>query len=133
MENDVEQSLYKKRELVRLTGIPYNGMANQAAETDMGNKIIVAIDNLAIAALQNNDTVERVIISNLFLSDPLAACNTKIAWLLTIITNLSTEGGGGAGGGGGIKNGKATGTPWYPIGYCCTNGYKVRVGHTSDM
>ena len=121
----------EKRELLSLTGIAYNGMAKQAAETEMGNMMVVALKNLANAAVQKNDTVERLIISNSSLSASFAARDTKIARLLTVITNLSTGGCGVEVGGGGISNGKSTGTPWYPIDYFWTHGFKVRVGHSS--
>ena len=121
----------EKRELVRLTGIAYNGMADQAADMEMVNTMVVALENLSNTAVQKNDTVERLVISNSSLSTSLAARNTDIARLLTAITNLYTEGGGGGGGGGGTNNGKFTGTPWEPIGYCWTHGYKVRVGYSS--
>ena len=129
-ENDVERGIYQKRELVRLICIAYNGMANQAADMEMVSTMVVALDNIANAAIQKNDTVERLVISNSYLSTSLAARNTKIARLLTVITNLST-GGGGGGGGGGINNGKVTGAPWDPMGYCWTHGFKVRGGHIS--
>ena len=123
----------EKRELIRLTGIAYNGMANQVADMGMGNTIVVALENLANAAVQNNDTVERLVISNLYFSASLMARNTKISRLLTVITNLSTGGGGGGGGGGGKNNGKSTDAPWDPMGYYWTHGFKVRVGHSSDL
>ena len=121
----------EKRELVRLTGIAYNSMANQDAEMEIGNTIVVALDNLANTSFQKNDTVERLVISILFLFASLAARDTEIARLLTVITNLSTGRGGVGEGGGGINNGKATGAPWKPIGYCRTHGLKVRVSHSS--
>ena len=69
-------------------------MANQAAEMGMGNTVVVAIDNLSNAAVHKNDTVERLVISNSSLSSSLVMCNTEIAWILTVITNLFTGGGG---------------------------------------
>ena len=78
---------------------------------EMGNTMVVELDNLENAAVQKNDTVERLVISNLSLSASLAARDTKISWLFTVINNLSTGGGGGTRGGGGINNGKTTGTP----------------------
>ena len=123
----------EKRELVRLTGIAYNGMANQAVEMETGNTMVVVLENLENTSVQNNDTVERHVISNSSLSASLAARDTEIARLLTVITNLSTGGGGDGGGGGGINNGNATGAPWYPIGYCWTHGFKVCVDHSSAM
>ena len=99
----------------------------------MGNTMSLALDNLPNSAVQKNDTVDRLVISNSSLSSSLAARDTEIAQLLTVIANHSTGGGGGGRGGGrGINNGKATGAPWYPIGYFWTHGFKVRVGHISD-
>ena len=121
----------EKRELVRLTGIAYNGMANQAEEMETGNTMLVVLDNLANVAVHKNDTVERLVISNSSLSASLAACDTDIARLLTVITNISTGGGSSVGGGGGTNNRKSTGTPWDPIGYCCTHGYKICFNHIS--
>ena len=121
----------EKRELVRLTGIAYNRMVNQAADMEMDNTMVVALDNLANATFQKNDTVERFLISNSYLSASLAAHDTDIARILNVITNLSTGGGGGGGGGSGSNNSKATSAPWDPMGYCCTHGFKVRFGHIS--
>ena len=41
----------EKRELVRLVGFVYNGMANQVAEMEMGNTMVMVFDNLANAAV----------------------------------------------------------------------------------
>ena len=97
----------------------------------MGNTMVLALDNLANTAVQNNDTVERLVISNASLSASLAARDTEITRLLTGITNLSTGGGSGGGGGGGTNNRKTTITPWDPTGYLWTHGYKICVGHSS--
>ena len=125
------RAFLEKRDLVRLTGITYNCMANQAAEMEMGNTMVVALDNLEKYSVHKNDTVERLAIYNPSLSASLAARDTDIDRLLTIITNLYKGGGGGGGGGGGINNGKATDTPWKPIGYFWTHGFKVCVRHSS--
>ena len=42
----------EKRELASLTSISYNGIANQAAEMEMGNKMAVALNNLGNATTQ---------------------------------------------------------------------------------
>ena len=67
----------------------------------------------------------------MYLSASLAARDTEIARILNFITNLSTGGGGGGGVSGGGNNCKATGAPCYPMGYCWTHGFKVRVCHSS--
>ena len=41
----------EKRELVKLTSITRDGMANQAAKSEMGNTMVTALDNLANAAV----------------------------------------------------------------------------------
>ena len=120
-----------KRELVGLTGIAYNGMSNQAQEMEMVIKMVVALETLANSAVQINDTVERLVISKVSLSASLAARDTEISRLLTVITNLSTGGGSGVGCSGGTNNVKTTITPWDPTGYCWTHGYKIHVGHSS--
>ena len=58
-----------KRELVKLTGITFNGMANKAQEADMGDKVVSALDNLANAAVQRNDTFEQLVKSNTTLTE----------------------------------------------------------------
>ena len=122
------RAFLEKSELVRLMGIAYNGMANQAAEIQMLNTMIVALDNLTNVTVQKNDTVERLFISVSSIYASLAARDTEIAWLLTFITNLSM----GRGNDGG-NNVKAAISPWDLMGYCCQNGLKVCVGHCSDL
>ena len=48
----------EKRDLFRLTGSAYNCMANQTQDMEMGNTMVVALDNLENAVVQNNDTVD---------------------------------------------------------------------------
>ena len=62
---------------------------------ETGNAMVVALDNLANVAVQNNDAVERLVIPNAPLSASLAARDTEISRLLTIIINLYTGGGSG--------------------------------------
>ena len=107
----------EKRDLVRITSIAYNGMANQVVEMQTGNVMVVALKNLVNAAVQKNDTVEQLVISNSSLSASLMAHDTKIARILTVITNLN--------------NVKAAGAPWVPMGYCWLHVFKIRVGHCS--
>ena len=62
--------------------------------------MVVALNNVANASVQKNDTVAQLVIANLSLYASLTARGTEIARLLTVITNLST--GGGVGGGAGV-------------------------------
>ena len=128
-----------KRELVKLTGIAFNGMANSAQESELGDKMVSALDNLANAAVQKNDTFEQLVLSNKTLTESIRSQQDEIKKLLAIITALSTSdcesgrtpsGGGktstapGASGGGG-------GIPWDPVGYCWSHGFKIKMGHSS--
>ena len=52
-------AFHERRELIRLTGTTFNGMANQARELEeeMGDQMATALDNLSNAGVQKNDTV----------------------------------------------------------------------------
>ena len=76
--------------MFKLTCTVFSGMANQAAELEMGNTMVTASDNLANAAVQKNDTIERFVISNKALTDSLAARGADITHPINIITTLST-------------------------------------------
>ena len=89
-------------------------MTNQTHDMDMGNTMVVELDNLANISIQKKDTVEQLVISNASLSDSLASQDTEIARLLTIITNLYTGGGSRGGGGNGTNNEKNQQTTLVP-------------------
>ena len=118
----------EKRELIRLTGITFNGMANQANKDEMGTKMVTALDNLANAAVQKNDTFEQLVKSNQALSTTISSQQTEIKRLLGIVSTLSC---------GATTNNKPTNTSsdtsgnWDPDGYCFWHGYKVKHGHGS--
>ena len=117
-----------KRELIRLTGSSFNGMANQAMEDEMGDKMVNALDNLANAAIQKNDTMEQLVGTNKKLTDTVASQQQEIKRLLSIISALSsgrktnTSGNDGASGSGNFD----------PNGYCWWHGFKVKHGHNSS-
>ena len=113
----------------------FDGMAKAETRADLGSNMITALDNLANAAVQKNDTVYMLVVANKALTDSLAARDKECARLLAIVTALSTGRGanlgGGGGGGGGDTNGNGSKTPWDPAGYCWSHGYKVSTGHSS--
>ena len=112
----------------------FDGIANAATSANLGNNIITALDNLANAEVQKNDTVEMLVIANKALTDSLTARDKECARLMAIITALSTGRGanvGGGGGGGRDTDGNGSKTPWDPEGYCWIHGYKMRTGHYS--
>jgi hypothetical protein len=80
----------EKRELIKLTGSAFNGMANSAQEEEMGTKMVDALDNLANAAVQRNDTFEQLVKSNQTLTNTISSQQTEIKRLLTIVTSLSS-------------------------------------------
>ena len=120
----------EKRELIKLTGTAFNGMngmANQAREAEeaMGEQMVTALDNLANAAVQKNDTVEQLVKSNSTLTLTIKSQQEEIKRLHDILSNLST--------------GKPAPTPKTPDytkynknGYCFWHGYKVQHGHSSS-
>ena len=106
-------------------------MANQSQEMEMGNIMVVVLENPANAAVQKIDTVEQLFIHKSYLSTSLVARNIEIARLLTVITNLSTGGVSGRGYGSGANSENTTIPPWGPTGYFWMHIYKTRVGHSS--
>ena len=80
-----------KREIVKLTGIAFNRMANSAQEAELGNNMVSALDNLANAAVQKNDTFEQLVASNKTLTESIKSQQEEIKKLLVIITALSTS------------------------------------------
>ncbi len=131
-------SFQEKRELIKLTGIAFNGMSNNVQEQEMGDKMVTALDNLANAAVQKNDTFELLVAANKALTESLRMSQDEVKKLLAIVTALSINGGGkpaGAAGGTSGGSGGGTGgssTPWDASGYCWSHGFKVKVGHNSS-
>ena len=80
----------EKCELIKLTGNYFNGMANQAEENQMGDKMVSALDNLANAAVQRNDTFEQLVKANATLTKSVESQQAEIKRLLTIVTALSS-------------------------------------------
>ena len=120
----------EKRELIKLTGIAYDGMANNAEADVMGDKMVTALDNLANAAVQKNDTFENLVLSNKTLTDTNKKLQDDNRKLLAVITALSTKGAPKTTSGR-DRSGAGSEHPWDPTGYCWSHGYKVKVGHSS--
>ena len=118
-------------ELANLTGAAFNGMANQAEE-EMTDKMVVALDNLANAAVKKNGTIEILGKANLALTKAVADHDTRLFALTTAITKLSNQcskSGGSRGGGGGGPT--ADQSVFDPLDYCWSHGYKCKYGHSS--
>ena len=90
-------------------------MANSAKEKEMGTKMVDALDNLANAAVQRNDTFEQLVKTNQTLTNTVSSQQGEIKRLLTIVTALSSgkqpqqPSNGGEG---------KTADVWDPSGYC---------------
>ncbi|KAL7534865.1 hypothetical protein ACHAXR_006131 [Thalassiosira sp. AJA248-18] len=99
----------EKRELIKLTGTVFNGMANQAEEAQMGDKMQL---------VKSNQTLTKTIESQ----------QTEIKRLLTQLSLLSLSSGKQ------IQPTKASGEGggnWGKKGYCFWHGFKVKHGHTN--
>ena len=124
------EAFASKVELTKITGVAFNGMANQAEEV-MADKMVTALDNLANAAVEKNSTIESLVKANLALTKAVAEREANLQALTTAITKLSNQrskGGGSGGGGGGAPAG---GPVFDPLGYCWSHGYKCKHGHSS--
>ena len=103
-------------------------MANSAHEEEMGTKMVEALDNLANAAVQRNDTFEQIIKTNQTLTNTVSSQQAEIKRLLAIVTALSSgkqpqqQPNGGGGGASDV---------WDPDGYFWWYGFKVKHGHNS--
>ena len=112
-----------------------------------------AFDNLAMAAVAKNETMEQLVkaMADLTTSNQtLVSANKKLTdQLATALNKLSNSGGGGGGGGRGRGGGRGgprdhdkcpsgdnaakTWPAWCdPDAYCHTCGYKLKVGHNSS-
>ena len=117
----------EKRELIKLTGSSFNGMANSAQEAEIGTKMVDALDNLANAAVQRNDTFEQLVKTNQTLTNTISSQQAEIKRLLSIVTALSS---GKQPQEQSAKGGDAPGV-FDPNGYCWWHGFKVKHGHNS--
>jgi hypothetical protein len=102
--------------------------ANQvAAEAEQAAMMARLLDNLVNAALQKNDTIEKLVIANEKLAKALANANTAIA-CLCLLTPATAPAGG--------SNDRPFHwlpviLDWDPTGYCWLHGFKVKRGPTS--
>ena len=105
----------------------------------MGDKMVLALDNLANAAVQKSNTFEQLVTANKTLIESICLQQDDSKKLLAIITALSTsdrEGGRTPSGGGKVPtapgaNGGGGAIPWDPVGYCWSHGFKIKMGHSS--
>ena len=109
----------ESRDIHRMTS--HDGaFANQAtAKDEQAAMMARSLDNLTNAALQKNDTLERLVIANECLAKVLADANAVIACLRLPTLAPSTSGN------------SSERPEWDPQGYCWLHRWKVKRGHSS--
>ena len=96
--------------------------------------MVLSLDNLANAAIQKNDTVDKLVLTNNQLAAANATLTDHVARLqaqnTTLLHLLEKQAGGGPSG---VKVNSPTNNNnvWDPSGYCWMHGFKVKNGHTS--
>jgi len=110
----------------------FRHQAHSAIDNDLSEKMVHSLDNLANAAVQKNDTVEKLVLTNNQLATANATLTEHIARLqahnTTLLQLLENHTGGSTSG----VNTTTTANynAWDPTGYCWTHGFKVKKGHT---
>ena len=124
----------EQKTIQRLTGGEF--LANSTTHTrddELANQMVTSLDNLALAAVQKNETVERLIQINEMkektltnLMAQLAAEKANSSRLLDIIhkAGLKTSNNN-------LGVGDGNSTRWDPNGYCWSHGYRVTKHHNS--
>ncbi|KAL7478500.1 hypothetical protein ACHAW6_004260 [Cyclotella cf. meneghiniana] len=90
----------------------------------MSLQMITSLDNLANTAVQKNNTVEKLVVTNKQLTDTIMKLQEDNAKLLTFIQQMA--------GHNPRRTQQQSSTPqWDPKGDCHTHGNKVMMGHNN--
>ncbi len=111
-----------------------SAFANQAAtNAEQAAMMTKSLDNLANAAIQKNDTVEKLVIANKKLAKALADTNTAIIAQLCLpnLPNPLSTASRSTTNNRHPSHWSAVKPDWDPTSYCLTHGFKVKRGHTS--
>ena len=133
-KNHWTRAFEEQRTIQRLTGGEFAAhSATQGQDDTLATQMVTSLDNLAMAAVQKNETIEKLIqinkmkektITNLMAQlEDERATSTK---LLEIIHKAGLQTGKNTNSGSGTHY-----TNWDPNGYCWTHGYKVKKWHNS--
>jgi len=119
----------KQHDITRLVGGTFDGHANAAvSDEQLSQQMIDSLDNLAMAAVQKNNTVGKLVIANKQVTDTVAKLQAEDAKLLQIIQTSITRGGHHAT----RKGTMGSDSPaWESEGYCWSHRYKCKIGHNS--
>ncbi|KAL7474600.1 hypothetical protein ACHAW6_000569, partial [Cyclotella cf. meneghiniana] len=134
-KNHWTRAFEEQRTIQRLTGGEFAAhSATQGHDDKLAMQMVTSLDNLALAAVQKNKTLKKLIQINEMkektittLMAQLAAEWANSAKLLDIIHKAGLQAGGSTNSG----NGSRRDTKWDPNGYCWTHGYKVTKNHNS--
>jgi hypothetical protein len=128
------RAFQENRDIRRLTGGTFRHQANSIIDDDLSEKMLLSLDNLTNTAIQRNDTVDKLVLTNNQLAAANATLTDHVARLqaqnTTLLHLLEKQAGGGPNG---VKASSPTdnNNVWDPSGYCWTHGFKVKKGHTS--
>jgi molecular chaperone GrpE (heat shock protein) len=124
----------EQRTIQRLTGGEFSANSMTQNDNELANQMVASLDNLALAAVQKNETLEQLIKINEMkemtlksLMSQLAAEKETSSKLLAILSKAGLKTGGNNSYGGGSGNA----SKYDPNGYCWSHGYKVTKNHTS--
>ena len=113
------QAFNENRAIQRLTGGSFR--ANAILEDELSEKMVTSLDNLANAAVQKNDTIEKLIEINKQQQETIHKLQAQNGELLYLLKHMSTPAA--------QQDGNAA--RWDPTGYCWSHGFRVMKGHNS--
>lgn len=116
-KNHWTQAFNENRAIQRLTGNIFR--ANATIEDELSEKMVASLDNLANAAVQKNDTIDKLIDINKQQQATIHNLQVQNGELLTLLKRL------------GDSPTTRPNTNKDINGYCWTHGFKVKKGHTS--
>eukprot|EP00804_Cyclotella_cryptica_P020406 CCRYP_012624-RA/>CCRYP_012624-RA protein AED:0.67 eAED:0.42 QI:0/0/0/0.75/0/0/4/0/921 len=128
------RAFQENRDIRRLTGSTFRHQANSVINDDLSKNMVLSLDNLANAAIQKNNTVKKLVLTNNQLAAANATLTDHIARLqaqnTTLLHLLEKQAGSGPSG---VKASSPTDNTnvWDPSRYCWPHGFKVKKGHTS--
>jgi hypothetical protein len=134
------------RDINRMTAAESSFGANAAEEEAQGRQIATSLEHLANASIQKNATIDQLVATNAQLMQALESLQTSMSWMFTNGTPLpalpptastpwspptSAPPATGVAGPRPAHWGQ-TKPDWDKLGYCWTQGCKVKVGHNSS-
>ena len=125
----------EQKTIQRITGSIFSANSiTQQKDDEFASNMVTSLDNLAMAAIQKNETMEKLIEMNNLkdqtiatLMSSLAAEKANTTTLLDIISKAGLK--AGSNNHGGINGTKPS--KWDPQGYCWSHGYRVLRNHNS--